>query len=458
MSEPTLYELERNYEDYDTLSFLVPYTAEQEPAEPPEVIAIRGCYDRKPLSEHWNPPPTVIERGELRTDIYDIESCFAVNRKAKQVLSSLVGPYIEFLPVDVVGERDADADDEGHKPISRPPELYLINPLVEVELGKGSISHEMAYRLITWYVFHPDDLKDLPIFRAKEDSRILISESFRDLVISEGLRGLQFDNEFDWHASMVRAPTSESTVVPKTPQRRVEPPELIPEDELSGAKRMRKDWWEDVAQLWKWACDAALAREGTVDYKLKISKPISERQLATLRKKVGGRLPPEFEHVLTHFARKVSFSWSISDSPIENLLPNDFRNCCVCDADIWDVATLPSLAEEAEKIRQCGMAYFEKAYDRRLPFIRVGDGDHIAFDMQHGTEGCPIVYLSHENDVGHNRVLGRNFVEFLLRWSGVGCVGPDFSYMEAFYDARKKRIHCHGRNAKRWRRVMASGV
>jgi len=173
---------------------------------------------------------------------------------------------------------------------------------------------------------------------------------------------------------------------------------------------------------------------------------------------VGGQLPSEFEHVLTHYARKVSFSWDLLESPLEDLLPYELRECGGCFADLWDVATLPALAVEAEKIRQCGMAYFEMAFDRRLPFIEVGNGDFIAFEMQHGRHDCPIVYLSHENDDSHNCVLGRNFVEFLLRWSGVGCNGPDFASVEAFYDARKKRIHCHGRNAKKWRSLIASGV
>ncbi|TWU49036.1 SMI1 / KNR4 family protein [Rubripirellula tenax] len=458
MSEPILYVLQPDYNEHDTLSFVVSYLVDREPVYPPSAIAFQDCFDRKPLSEGWIPPSVIIERDEQRTDIYEIESCFAVNQKAKHALSPLIGEHVEFLPVGVVGERGVDSGGEDYKPIAEPQELYLLNPLVEVELGKGSISHKMAYRYVTKYVFDPKDLYSVPIFRAKEDLCILASDSFRQLVKSKGLRGLALEDEFEWHASAAGVAAATSTTPKKKPPKQVDPPELIPEDELSGVKQMTTSWWESVQDHWCWACDATRARDGNVDQKPKVYKPINERQLATLRRKVGGRLPSEFEHVLTHYARKVSFSWDLMESPLSDDFPDELRECCGCFADLWDVATLPEFAVVAAKNCQSEMPYFHEAFNQRLPFIETGNGDYIAFDMRNGTEECPIVYLSHENDESHNRVLGQNFVEFLLRWSGVGCVGPDFPYLEAFYDARKKRVHCHGRNAKKWRDLMASGV
>lgn len=458
MANPTLYELQPGYEEFDTLSFVVSYSRKGEPIYPLSANAFQNCFDRTPLLESWKPPPVIIERDEQRTDIYEIESCFAVNEKARQALSRLIGTHVEFLPVDVVGERHVDADDECHTALAKPPKLYLLNPLIEVELGKGSISEKMAYRHVTKYVFNPDDLNDLPIFRAREDLCVLVSDSFRHLVRSKRLRGLDLEEELDWHASTERAKGTAATKARPSSLKHIAAPALIPEDELLGARRMTNKLWENAQDHWSWICNATKAHDGSVDQKLKIAKPISEPQLETLRKKVGGDLPREFEQVLTKYARKVSFSWDVMESQFSGELPKELAECCGCFSDLWDVDTLPALREEAEKHRNSDSSYFQEAFDRRLPFIDVGTGDYIAFDMRNGTHGCPIVYLSHENADSHNCVLARNFIEFLLRWSGVGCVGPDFPYLEAFYDGRKKRIHCHGRNAKKWRTLMASGV
>lgn len=448
-----LYELKQGSAGYDFLSFDVRASSpNSSPAVARSVSEFRECYDRKPLLKKWRPPHVVIHRDELRTDIYSIGSSFAVNEKSKKTLSNLIGPYVEFLPVIVTGEKDQDEIGEP-KPIAKPQTLYLINPLVEVELAKGSISHKMAYRHVTRYVFSSDQLLDLPIFRAKEDLCILVSKFFCEVIEKNKLRGLQFRDEFLWHPSTGRGstpvvPISSKTIVQS--KKLVEPPELISEDELSSVKQMTQGRWQKTLDLWKWVCDATQAREGNVDQKLKVSKPINERQLATLRKKVGGQLPLEFEQVLTQYASKVNLSWDI-----EAAESHEEYECLGCYENPWDATILPSLAEVAEKHRKCGIAYFESAFDHRLPFIDVGTGDYVAFDMQRGTKQCPIVYLSHDNDESHNRVLGRNFVEFILRWSSVGCIGPD--YLQPFYDKRKNQINCHGRSAQRWRKFMASG-
>ena len=440
------------------MSFVVSYSPDHEPIYHPSVVTFRDCFGRRRLSDDWDPPPVIVEREEQRTDIYEIDLCFAVNQKAKQALSKLIGPFVEFLPVEVVGERDADADTEGHRAIARPPSLYLINPLIEVELGQGSISHKMAYRHVTKYVFHPEDLMDLPIFRAKEDLCILADDALRKLVQSKQLRGLGFEEELEWHASTKRAKGIEASKQKPKQRQAVDAPVMIPEEELILAKGMTKKLWDELQEQWRWVCDATKSRDGSVDSELRIGKPISEHQLGALRKKVGGLLPKEFETVLTKFSRKVSFSWDVAETEFSDELPVELRDCCGCYSDLWDTDALPSLAREAAKLRTSDSQYFQFAFDRRLPFIEVGNGDYIAFDMQNGNGGCPIVYLSHENADSHGCVLAQNFIEFLLRWSNVGCVGPDFPYFEAFYDRRKKRLHCHGRNAKKWRKLMARGV
>ncbi len=105
MKKQKLVELRVGSDDFDSLSFVVTYRKDNNPEYPTCAAAFMDCFNRTPLSKGWKPPPAIINRNSRRTDIYDISLGFAVNEKAKLALSKLIGPYVEFLPVEVVGER-----------------------------------------------------------------------------------------------------------------------------------------------------------------------------------------------------------------------------------------------------------------------------------------------------------------------------------------------------------------
>ena len=456
---PKLFTLRREYSLYE-----LEWAATAHGEEDPAAALLRDRYHRRPLAADWEPPPVVIERSEgdpdesalsdERPDIYEIDLEYAATGAAKAALEPLFGPHAEFLPLEVAGERPRRDQEAAPAPPDDPPALFLINPLTEVPLGAGSISHEMAYRRVTWYTFRPADVAGLPVFRAAGDIEVIVSDEARRAILAAGLRGLEF-SPLDWRPAS-RLPAKRKPK--KKPPKRVDPPELLPEADLAAAGAMTDALWENARAHWKWACDAARARGGTVDRRVRVSKPISERQLDALRDKVGGPLPADFEHLLTHYARKVGFSWDVADAPLADESPDELRDCVGCFEDLWDVATLPGLEAAAEKIRRNSVGSFGATYEARLPFIEVGNGDHLAFDLRGGAEGCPVVYLCHDDADWHERVLGRTFTDFLLRWSGVGCVGPDQGYFGPFHDPAGGRIDCHGALAGRWRGLMAAGA
>ncbi|MFN9435199.1 MAG: SMI1/KNR4 family protein, partial [Planctomycetota bacterium] len=242
----------------------------------------------------------------------------------------------------------------------------------------------------------------------------------------------------------------------KKHRKKVELPKWLPETEIAAAMEMTPSRWKCLLQQWSWVCEAAKQRGWILDQRLKVAKPIGMNQLTKLRNQVGEPMPTEFEHVLTTYASKVSFGWSVGDSPSLELLPKKLRACSGCFEDLWGIENLPRLASEARGNRVSSFSYLKRTYLGQLPFIAVGNGDHIAFDMRLGTNNCPVVYLSHDDPKINGRTLARNFVEFVLGWSSVGCVGPDFQYFAPFYDLKRKRIAPYCRNAQSWRQLMSS--
>lgn len=190
----------------------------------------------------------------------------------------------------------------------------------------------------------------------------------------------------------------------------------------------------------------------------KISNPTSARKLATVQKKMGTELPKEFREVLLKYSSRVEFFW-YEDEESSTVLPENLSEVCTGgSAPLWDINNLVEFAQAALNHATSPWLAFREGLRDRLPFMNVGNGDVIAFDMRAGTSNCPIVYLSHENDANsHNRQLGDNFIDFITRWSYLGCPGPEFWLMQPFYAKRAKVLNEKGRAAERWRKWLVTG-
>ena len=125
---------------------------------------------------------------------------------------------------------------------------------------------------------------------------------------------------------------------------------------------------------------------------------------------------------------------------------------------MWDADRLVEFAAAAKDHANSPWLALCEGLRDRLPFMEVGNGDLIAFDKREGGRNCPVVYLSHDNDEGfHDRRLGVNFVDFMTRWTNLGCPGPDYGGMLPFYSNRLKLLNSEGRLVKRWRRGLTEG-
>ena len=464
------------------------------------VNQVRDFAKQKSLLKQWK-SVAVLRADTQKADFVAIDyTRFACSAKAKKIIEVECGDTLEFLPLEVVGRLEEDDDDElVVKPIRGQETFYFLNPITQISIGKRSKFQKSP---ACWdYQFCELDENQLaanPVFRLPKAMPIHVTEHFKQIVEKKKLTGLEFQKQrrLDWVA-MPTTLKQESVAVSKAPKK----PTVTKKKSKNNSKsksstsvttesgtgvveisqpktceilfatehhKMTKRLWNAILESWNWCCDIEAAREGKTT-RPKISKPISRLQLEKLRKKVGFKMPAEFEHVLLNFSRKATFYWSIEEAAEETFdgdghrvstieTPEILENCLRGGEVLWDIGHLPEFAEEARNHASSGWRAFKEGLRERLPFIAVGNGDLIAFDMRKGNKNCPVVYLSHENDSQcHDMKLGNNFVDFLANWSSVGCAGPEYWGFEVFYNLRQQKISGSGRNAKRWRKLMATG-
>lgn len=123
----------------------------------------------------------------------------------------------------------------------------------------------------------------------------------------------------------------------------------------------------------------------------------------------------------------------------------DFREifCGAGHGYLWDFDTLRNDYKNTQgRISEC-FSNPEDEYDRvwhnKIPFLDVPNGDVIAFGKR--TEsGNQVVYLSHEGDDFHGQILGDNFIDFINKWTQLGCVRTECWHFEPFYDYETKKL------------------
>jgi len=81
------------------------------------------------------------------------------------------------------------------------------------------------------------------------------------------------------------------------------------------------------------------------------------------------------------------------------------------------------------------------------------NGDIIALHLD-GDGSAPVAYLSHDDGEGHGRVLGWSVLDFLDRWTLLGCPGPEDWQMLPFMHPDAPYLDPEGENARAWRAWM----
>jgi hypothetical protein len=196
---------------------------------------------------------------------------------------------------------------------------------------------------------------------------------------------------------------------------------------------------------WQGAIDAA-KRHGVQNYRLEIDRPATREEVYEVERAIARPLPAPFRKTLLEFSRRVNFFWFLP----QHVRPPKPLAGVFCGECSWDLGRLVGMYEEARWL--ASNAFVEDTPDERLwqdklPFHAIGNGDFIAIDVS-SSEPQPIVYLSHELAFSHGYVLGADFIDFMDRWTAIGC--PDDDIWPLFFPERGGSIDLEHPNVALW--------
>ena len=211
---------------------------------------------------------------------------------------------------------------------------------------------------------------------------------------------------------------------------------------------------QEMYEVWfvRWeAVQAAALAKGGESEPLVVAKKASEDEIVRVEKEIGQPLPISFREVLLNYSSSVQATWSIPDDNDDDQ-PDTLG--VYWGAFQWDLEIIAGLEEgRLGWISDCfpdAEDDFDKVWHNKLPFIHVANGDLIAFDLA-GGEDAPVVFLSHDDVEIHGHQLGRNFVDFMERWTILGCPGPENSQIDTFMPSKESMIAPDSPNGLKWR-------
>lgn len=199
----------------------------------------------------------------------------------------------------------------------------------------------------------------------------------------------------------------------------------------------------------------AIKRLGGQTDELIVDEPASEAEIARVEEKLGLTLPPVMRNSFLTFARGLYVEWS---------LPEGFKLPKPVEEATWggiDLSLDDMIDPELERREWANdvVASWEipeesATWESKVAFLTMANGDFLAVDVS--TPGRePVVYLSHDgNENSHCYALGDDFDDFLTRWTGVGCPGPESWIIEPFTHDFTKPLDPDCENAVLWRQAV----
>lgn len=197
----------------------------------------------------------------------------------------------------------------------------------------------------------------------------------------------------------------------------------------------------------------AIEKVGGKVTELIIDPPATLDQIHNIERLLDQDLPESFKKVLLEFSSNFSFKWFFDE---EMKLPTEFRE--IFSGRIhWDLNALINIKDDVEGWIDHVFPDEENDYDKvwhnKLAFCDVGNGDYMAFDLNHN-DNPPIIYLSHDDGEGHGYTIANSFMELLENWSRIAFVGEEDTQWLLFTESLDSRLVPDGEAAKRFRALL----
>ena len=201
---------------------------------------------------------------------------------------------------------------------------------------------------------------------------------------------------------------------------------------------------------WQAAVDAARTRGPRDDTASGVARVVvgagaSSDELAAIEAATAMAIPPSLQQ-LFGLARSVESWWHLADAvepptPFEEIFSGGFEWSVdhavaeIEDYRSWVTHVFPDLDDP-----------YDAVWHAKYPWLSVPNGDRIALDVDER-----VVYLSHDDGVGHGYLLGRDVVDFLDRWTVLGCPGPEDWQWLPFVATDGDGLDPDGAHGRAWR-------
>lgn len=215
---------------------------------------------------------------------------------------------------------------------------------------------------------------------------------------------------------------------------------------------MTTNIFENWAARWEQTISAVQKVVKTESWRLQINPPVTLSEIKTVEDSLGFKLPESFKEVLCNFSANVDFYWFLREFSFPP--PLDFISHGICS---WAVDDLVSLEED--RLQWLSLSTgddspYEIIKDK-MCFLTVGNGDKLAIDLKKNSDG-QVVYLAchFDDEQGHGYLLGENFIDFIDRWTQIGCIGPEIWETIEFINGPTGYINPAGEKAIEWRKLL----
>lgn len=213
---------------------------------------------------------------------------------------------------------------------------------------------------------------------------------------------------------------------------------------------MKGSPWKQWPSLWQAALKGCKARGGEAGG-LIIVEPATEQEVQSVEAEVGMRLPESFRTVLLQFSSRVELAWDLPDDAEPPVGGVFWGSCC------WDLTALADIERDRRSwVAECfpdADDPYARVWHDKLAFLDIANGDKIAFDLAPGSNDA-VVYLSHDDGEGHGYLLGHDFVDFVTRWSLLGCPGPENWTIMPFLPSPTSGLDPYSEDAQQWRQWL----